>query len=198
MTHDLMDDPIEPRGFIEKIFSNPGAIATVVVAVLGQAIFSIIFQVINNEQQAAQIALAGAELANFKNQVNNMQTPLSAHVFKVEEGILDLRKAYDEHIKRLDALDSSGTRALALVSSNQQRVMSQVDRLGDRLLMQDRKLGELEAKSTNPVLQAKIEEIGRNEARLEDQQRRIIEALDNLYSQVSKIPPVLRNKKSDN
>lgn len=180
------------RNFVERVFSNPGAIATIFVAVIGQAIFSVVLQIINNEQQEAKIAANALALSEFKSAVNNLQTPLSNHVFKIEEAIIDIRKSDDDVAKRLDVVDTAGTRALSLVAANQQRVMSQLDRFGERLLMQDRKLTELESKAGNPLLQAKMEELGRNETRLEDQQRRIIEALDNLYSQVSKIPPALR------
>lgn len=190
-------DSDKSRGFVERLLSNPGALATLVVAVLGQALFSIVFQVINNEQQEARIAANAQALSDFRSQVQNLQTPLSQHVFKLEDAIIDIRRAFDTDSKRLDAVDSSGTRALAIVSANQQRVMSQVDRLGDRLIMQDKLLAELSNKSAviSPLFQQKLDEITRNISRLEDQQRRIIEALDNLYSTVSKIPPALRNVK---
>lgn len=190
-------DNKQRRGFIDRLLNNPGALATLVIAVLGQALFSIIFQVINNEQQEARIAANAQSLIDFKAQVNNLQTPLSQHVFKLEDLALDLRKALDELAKRLDTVDVAGTRALSLVSANQQRVMSQVDRLGDRLIMQDKVIAETNSKSAviSPLFQQKLDEITRNISRLEDQQRRIIEALDNLYSTVSKIPPVLKNKK---
>lgn len=190
-------DSNERRGFVERLLSNPGALATLVVAVLGQALFSVIFQVINNEQQEARIASNAQALSDFKSQVQNLQTPLSQHVFKLEDSVIDLRKANDEVGKRLDTVDMAGTRALALVSANQQRVMSQVDRLSDRLIMQDKVIAEMNSKSAviSPLFQQKLDEITRNISRLEDQQRRIIEALDNLYSTVSKIPPALRNVK---
>lgn len=190
-------DSDKSRGFVERLLSNPGALATLVVAVLGQALFSIVFQVINNEQQEARIAANAQALSDFKTSVNNLQTPLSQHVFKLEDAAIDIRKAVDEVGKRLDTVDTAGTRALALVSANQQRVMSQVDRLGERIIMADKKIVEVEGKATAaaPVLQIKLEELARNISRLDEQQRRIIEALDNLYSQVSKIPPALRSKK---
>lgn len=193
-------DSDKSRGFIERLLSNPGALATLVIAVLGQALFSIIFQIINNEQQEARLNANAQALSDFKSQVNNLQTPLSQHVFKVEDAVLDIRKAIDEVGKRLDTVDTAGTRALGLVSANQQRVMSQVDRLGERIIMADKKITEVEGKSaaSAPILQIKIEELARNITRLEDQQRRIIEALDNLYSQVSKIPSALRSKKPAN
>lgn len=190
-------DGSERRGFLERLISNPGALATLVIAIFGQALFSIIFQVINNEQQEARIAANAQALSDFKNQVTNLQTPLSQHVFKLEDAAIDIRKAVDEVGKRLDTVDTAGTRALSLVSANQQRVMSQVDRLGERIIMADKKIVEVEGKATaaGPVMQVKLEELARNISRLDEQQRRIIEALDNLYSTVSKIPPVLRNKK---
>lgn len=180
------------RTFIERVFSNPGAIATILLAVVGQTVVSIAFQIINNEQQEAKITANALALSEFKSAVNNLQTPLSNHVFKLEEAITDIRKVAEDLSKRLDVVDTAGTRALSLVVANQQRVMSQLDRFGERLLMQDRELVELKSKAGNPVLSVKLEELGRNETRLEEQQRRIIEALDNLYSQVSKIPPALR------
>lgn len=186
------DSHYERPGFFERLISNPGAIAAILAAIAGQAVFSIIFQITNNEQQEARITANAQALTDFKSAVNNLQTPLSGHVIKIEGEIIDIRKAIDEFAKRMDTVDVAGTRALALVAANQQRETTQVDRLAERIIMQDRKVTELEGKVTNPVMQARIEEVNRNVGRLEDQQRRIIQALDNLYSQVSKIPPALR------
>lgn len=182
----------DPRGFIERIFSNPSAMATLLVAVVGQGMISIVLQIVNNEQQEAKIAANATALTDFKTAIFQMQTPLSQRVFKVEDRIEEVRRAHEDQAKRIDQIDTAGTRALALVTANQQRVMAQIDRLGDRLLMQDKAIADFKGHDPSPVFQAKLEEMNRNSARLEDQQRRIIEALDNLYSQVSKIPPALR------
>lgn len=172
--------------------------ATLLVAVVGQGIISIILQIVNNEQQEARITANATALTDFKAAINQMQTPLSQRVFKVEDRIEEVRRAHEDQAKRIDQIDTAGTRALALVTANQQRVMAQVDRLGDRLLMQDKAIADFKGHDPSPVFQVKFEEMSRNLVRLEDQQRRIIEALDNLYSQVSKIPPALRaNPKKD-
>lgn len=184
----------DDRTWIER-FVSPGVIATILIAVMGQTGVSIIYQVINNEQQEAKIKANTDEAKYLREQVFTMQTPLSQKFIKLEDQVVALRNSHDELGKRLDQIDTAGTRALSLVTANQQRVMSQVDRLGDRLIMQDKVVSEIGSKTTNivPVFQTKLDEMTRNISRIEEQQRRIIEALDNLYSTVSKIPPVLRS-----
>lgn len=166
------------RGFLERILSNPGAIATILVAVLGQAIFSIMLQITNNEQQEAKIMANASSLSEFKAAVNNLQTPLSGHVIKIESEMIDLRKALEEIGKRIDTVDNAGTRGLGLVAANQQREITQVDRLAERLIMQDRKLVELEARLANPQMQVQLDA-------LKEQQMRIIQALDNQYNLIN-------------
>lgn len=172
MTEDHDDDK---RGIVERTLSNPSAIATILIAVLGQAIFSVMFQISNNEQQAARIEANAAGLTEFKAAVNNLQTPLSGHVIKLESEVIDIRKAIEEIGKRINTVDNAGTRALALVASNQQREIAQIDRLAERIIMQDRKLVELEAKMASPQVQVQLDA-------LKEQQMRIIQALDNNYN----------------
>lgn len=173
-----MTEDDDKRGIIERTLSNPSAIATILIAVLGQAIFSVMFQISNNEQQGAMIAANATALADFKAAVNNLQTPLSGHVIKLESEVIDVRKALDEIGKRIDTVDNAGTRALSLVAANQQREISQVDRLGERLIMQDRKLVELEAKQSSPQIQVQLDA-------LKEQQLRIIQALDANYNLIN-------------
>lgn len=169
----MTEEPDDERGFIERIFANPGAVATILIAVIGQAIFSIVLQVSNNEQQESKIRANTVALAEFKSSVNNLQTPLSGHVIKLESELIDIRKAIDEINKRLDTVDNAGTRALSLVAANQNRETAQVDRLAERIIMQDRKVSELENKIVSPTIQLEA---------LKEQQLRILQALDNTYN----------------
>lgn len=169
----MTEEPDGERGFIERIFANPGAVATILIAVIGQAVFSIVLQVSNNEQQESKIAANAVALAEFKAAVNNLQTPLSGHVIRLESELIDIRKAIDEVGKRLYSVDNAGTRALGLVAANQNRETAQIDRLAERIIMQDRKVTELETKIVAPSIQLEA---------LKEQQLRILQALDNAYN----------------
>ena len=125
------------KGIFGKLVENPAALVTLVLAIAGQAIFSIYFQVVNNEQQQAQIIANVQSIKDMRDQIYSMQTPLAARVIKLE-----------------DRMDNNAV-----------------------------------------VFTMRADEIARNIDRLGDQQRRIVESLDTLYSEVSKIPPTLRNKK---
>lgn len=125
------------KGIFGKLVENPAALVALVLAIAGQAIFSIYFQVVNNEQQQAQIIANVQSIKDMRDQIYSMQTPLAARVIKLE-----------------DRMDNNAV-----------------------------------------VFTMRADEIARNIDRLGDQQRRIVESLDTLYSEVSKIPPTLRNKK---
>lgn len=125
------------KGVFNRLVENPAALVALVLAIAGQAIFSIYFQVVNNEQQQAQIIANVQSIKDVRDQIYSMQTPLAARVIKLE-----------------DRMDNNAV-----------------------------------------VFTMRADEIGRNIDRLTDQQRRIIESLDTLYSEVSKIPPTLRSKK---
>src|SRR5215475_3025704 len=91
-----------------------------------------------------------------------------------------------------------------------ERDLARLDERGSRQLpLYDQRLKLLESQSQNytaiinelqrynTTMPIQLESLKSNYNRLEDQQRRIIEALDNLYSQVTKIPPVLRANPPD-
>ena len=179
------------QSFIERFVTSPPAIATLLMAIFGQAMFSIYFQVVNNEQQAAGILANAGAVKELREAIYSMQTPLAQRVIKMEDKNDETLKSQIELTKRIDTIDIGGSRGLQIVISNQQRVMTQIDHISTQLSNDERKISEVENK-VNSLFNVRMEEVNRTTARLEDQQKRIIEALDNLYSEVSKIPPVLR------
>lgn len=167
----------------QRFFTNPTAIVSLLLAIFGQALASIYFQIINNEKQDAAINANMESVKTLREMIYSQQTPLAQRVIKLEDKVEVSTVLLAELRKNLDTIDVMGSRGLGTLNTNQQRLMAQMDRFGERLLMQDKKLGE-------------VDENKRSIVRIEDQQLRIIEALDNLYSEVSKIPPALRAPKS--
>ena len=153
----MNDNANGKKPFLERFFSTPQVVATIGMALLGQAIFSVVFQVRNNEQQAAALAANNTAIRDLRDVVYGMNTPLAQRVGKIEDRTEANTEIYRETLRRLESIDSGGTRIAQ---------------------------GSL----------AQFEAVKVNISRIEDQQRRIIEALDNLYSEISKIPPALRAK----
>lgn len=160
-----MDDKPKEQSFVERVFSG-SAIATILIALVGQSILSIVYQIVNNEQQAAQITANLVAVKNLESNVYNLSTPLSNRVFKLEDRFEAAERRHDELGKRVDQIDTAGTRALGLVTANQQRVMGQLDRLGERQIMMDRKLGDIDSKSIT-TMQNRVEAMEQNIKRIE-------------------------------
>lgn len=147
------------KTWLEKLLSG-SSMATILVALVGQALFSIILQVKNNEQQTAAIEANRAAIHNLEYNITNLQTPLSALVLKMEGRVSANEAAaklvdsqYQELFKRIennslllssriDIIDK-GTRALELISSNQQRVIITLDRLGEKVNLLEGRVNEL-------------------------------------------------------
>jgi len=154
------------KTWLEQLLSG-SAIATILVALIGQAMLSVVYQIINNEQQAASIHEIVTAQRNFEHAVKD----------KFE----DLVRRYDENNRRLEQIDTVGTRALSLVNANQQRVMTQLDRFSERMIMLDKKIGDTDLSSIVKV-QGLVDLIAANVKRLDEQQTRMSSIIEEMRS----------------
>ena len=188
-----MIEAIRRSAWGEALFSGSG-LATILVALIGQAVVSIVFQIKNNEQQAALIEANRVAVETLSHQIVNLQTPLSSMVLRMDGRLsglevelknLDARlTASDSTISgRIETIDRGGTRGLEIVSSAQQRALSQLDRQSERMNNLEGRLGDM-------LL------IRQDIKRLDEQQARIIQVLDNQYNMLNdmarqlKLPPI--------
>jgi hypothetical protein len=119
-------------------------VIAILIALVGNAVFSIIFQIKNNEQQDAAIHANATEIHSFENNVINLQTPLSAMVVRLETRLISLEARLNTSEARVETIDKNGTRAMESVLSTQQRMLQASDRFADRLLLVDQRLNELQ------------------------------------------------------
>ncbi len=163
--------PVVEQSWVTKVFTGP-ALATILVALIGQAAFSIVYQIVNNEQQNAALLRNETAIKDLKDSINDMRTPLSIRVFKLEDNLTNVvmqnAASHLEMNKRIDQMDTIGTRALAIVSNNQLRVMSQLDRLAERIMLTDKRIGEADVAPTLIKLQAQIDVMSQNIKRIEE------------------------------
>lgn len=131
------------RTWLETLLTGPSVIA-ILIALVGNAVFSIIFQIKNNEQQDAAIHANATEIHSFENNVINLQTPLSAMVVRLETRLISLEARLNTSEARVETIDKNGTRAMESVLSTQQRMLQASDRFADRLLLVDQRLNELQ------------------------------------------------------
>ena len=106
----------------KTLTARPGQVA-ILVAFVGQAILSAKFQIENNTQQAAQIVALERSFREYKNQIDNLQTPGGIHITKLE-----------------DKVDFILSHRIPIVD----RMQAQIDRVADAFLNMDKRLLELE------------------------------------------------------
>lgn len=168
------------------------AAATILVALVGQAAFSIVFQIRNNEQQSAAIEANKVAVMTLRNEIVNLQTPLSTLVLRMDGRLSAVEAEYknmDQRLTandagtnaRIDNIDKNGTRAMELVTANQTRVFAQLDRLGERMNTTDTRVNEVQSRGVL-VLQNQVDLIRQDIKRLDEQQSRILQVLDNQYN----------------
>lgn len=180
------------KGWMDRFVSSPSAMATILIALVGQAAFSIVYQIVNNEQQAAQIELGKVAITTLRSEIVNLQTPLSSIVLKLESRVSAIESDHKNMearmtasdaatTARVDAIDRSGTRGLDALVTTTKRNSDQLDRLAERAIMQDKKLNEFELRSITQI-QSQLDQFKLIIQRVEEQQGRIIQALDSMYA----------------
>lgn len=115
-----------------------------------------IYQVINNEKQDAEIEAIALATKILNDSIFSFNTPLSARVIKLEDRFDEVWRAEQGLARHVDTIDASGTRALIAIDITQQRSLAQVDRISERLIMNDKAMVEMAA--TIKSLQEKVEE----------------------------------------
>ena len=95
------------RSGVNKFLSGGGLVA-VIMFLVGQATFSIVYQIINNEQQQAAIIANQVQLKTLRDEIANMQTPLSSVVLRLEARVV----ATEIETKRLDSAMMNASTAL--------------------------------------------------------------------------------------
>lgn len=176
---------------VNKFLSGGGLVA-VIMFLVGQATFSIVYQIINNEQQQAAIIANQVQLKTLRDEIANMQTPLSSVVLRLEARVVATEietKRLDSAMMnastalnaRLDGMDRTGTRGLENTTSAVTRLSVAIDRNGDRLAILDKRIGDVENRSVIQ-LQGQLELIRENIKRIDDQLTRTVQALDATYN----------------
>lgn len=132
----------ETRGWLERLFNNPSAVMALVLAVVGQALFTGYYQVRHNE--------------------------------RVNEEMRHQAELHQQLDKRIEDLNRGGTSQMALVIERQSTNIASISKLNDRL-------NNLE------MLRTQIEIMKVTLSRLEDQQMRMLQALDNTYNTVQEL-----------
>ena len=179
------------KTWLEKMLTGSAA-ATILVALVGQAVFSIVFQIRNNEQQTALIEANKVSIATLRNEIVNLQTPLSTLVLRMDGRLSALeadskntavRLDHSDALQsaRVDNIDKNGTRALDVVSANQQRMVTAIDRLEARLSSVDTRVTDVQGKGVL-VLQNQVDLIRSDIKRIDEQQQRILSTLDQQYT----------------
>ena len=145
------------RSGVNKFLSGGGLVA-IIMFLVGQATFSIVYQIINNEQQQAAILANQVQLKTLRDEIANMQTPLSQVVLRLEARVTANeieQKRLDSVVAntitaihtRIDSIDRSGTRGLENTVAAVSRVVTATDRNSDRILALDKRIGDVENRS---------------------------------------------------
>jgi hypothetical protein len=175
------------KTLFEKFFSG-SSLATILVALIGQATFSIVYQIKNNEQQAASIEKVAIAQTTLRNEIVNLQTPLSMMVLKMEGRLAGLEAEQKMMIvrmeqadaalhTRIEAIDRGGTRALEVVVENQKRVLATLDRMQERMNQTDARVNDVQGRGVL-VLQNNIDNLARDIKRLDELQVQLAKAFD--------------------
>jgi hypothetical protein len=176
---------------IEKFLSS-SVVATILIALMGQAAVSVLYQVINNEQQAANIKTNEVMISNLKHEIYNLQTPLSVIVVRMEARIAttenDIKRLVENTHStdtllstRIDQMDRVGTRALEATAAALQRVTMTQDRVVTRIEGLDKRVGDFENR-TVLQLQGQLDMIRENIKRIDEQLLRTVQSLDATYN----------------
>ena len=152
---------------------NAPAVVTIIIAVVGQMFASVWWAA----SESARITATEEALKRLENNVVSLNTPLSVRVITLEKRVEDGIRDNTEQNKRIEAMDQQGTRALALISSNQQRGLAQLDRIAERVLLQDKRLGDIEGQMLYKI-QSQIDGVTENIKRVEEAARQIKSIVD--------------------
>jgi hypothetical protein len=164
-------DPGKKRSIFDTLLTG-SSLATILTALIGQAVLSIAYQITNNEQQASSIRANEHRIIALEVESHNQEERLNRAIAIVGA--------------RLDNIDIKGTRALDVVSSNQQRVISQVDRLNDRMNQTDTRVAEVQGRGVTQ-LQGQIDLVNQNIKRIDEQQTKMASTLDDLYKAIQSL-----------
>jgi hypothetical protein len=132
--------------------------------------------------ESARLTAVSVQLDGFRNDVATLNTPLAQKVLRIES---DLR-TIGELRQRIETIDAQGTRPLDNVIRTQQRNSAAVERLAERLVAIDKRIGDVENRATlslTPQMDALNNSIKRGDERAD----RIVQALDSLYNQVQEL-----------
>lgn len=160
---------------------NVPAIVSIIIAIVGQMFVSIWWAA----GESARITATTEAVKRLENNVISLNTPLSVRVITLEKRVEDF---INEYVKRIDQIDQQGTRALATIISNQQRISGTLDRLGERVLLQDKRISEIEGRAVYQI-QSQIDVINTNIKRVDEisqQTKRLLDAQNAALSEFFK------------
>lgn len=176
------------RTWADRLTSG-GTIVSILIALIGQAVFSIVWQIRNNEQQEAKIQANMVAINTLRSEIVNLQTPLSAMVLKMEGrvGALEMQYPHMEKLlssqdekmgARLEAIDKGGTRELTAVIASITRLSAQTDRNSDRITATEKGITDLQSQITiaNTVV-----------ANINIRLDKIVQVLDSAYDKLNEL-----------